>query len=346
MELMKKFDNYRRILAFVFLFGTLSLMSTLGFSKDKKADELVPHNVINLGSGPYYSNHIIVVDKSERSVAVWEQDPTNMSYRKIRNYEADFGKTSGDKLFRGDHKTPEGVYLFTGMLESAMLDFQEYGTHEVRAFPMNYPNLFDRRKRKTGSGIWLHAVPDTAPLTRGSRGCVVLKKDDLNDIGNFIKPQNTPIIVNDTVTYLSPKEIQAQKEAVISYLKKWLESWQTKDFEQYMSFYSSEFRSRGMNYADWHNYKKGLATERAEIFVSISEPRIVRYKNDWTVQFFQKYRSDAYEDFGHKTLYLHGDLGNLKIIAEEFDMTKNTTAIAQFDFRNFSCCEKRTLTNN
>lgn len=302
-----------------------------------QAQDLAPESIVHLGKGPYYTNRAIVVDKAERNVTVWEQ--ADSGFKKIITYAADFGKSAGDKTSLGDHKTPEGIYYFLGEIEKARLDFREYGFHDVKAYPMNYPNLFDQREGKTGSGIWLHAVPENTPLSRGSRGCVTLTKEDTEDIGRFIQRRNTPIIVHDKVNYVPMNANFGNRDKVVAWLKKWLESWQSKNMEQYMSFYSETFKSRGMNYSQWENYKKGLTQSYSEIKVSISEPRIIKFKDEWTVEFIQRYESNKYTDFGKKVLYLKGDIDNFKIIAEEFDATRSQNAIAQFDSSNFSCCE-------
>lgn len=300
--------------------------------------ELAPESIVHLGKGPYYTNRAIVVDKAQRSVTVWEQ--AESGFKKLKTYEADFGKSTGDKKFLGDHKTPEGIYHFLGELPKALLNFREYGSHEVRAFPMNYPNLFDKREGKTGSGIWLHGVPENTPLSRGSRGCVTLTKENMNDISQFISLNNTPIIVHDQVTYVPMNANFDNRDKVVAWIRKWLESWQNKNVEQYMSFYSPQFRSRGMNYAQWENYKKGLTENYDQIKVSVSEPRILKFKDEWIIEFIQKYESDKYTDFGKKILYVKGSADDFKIIAEDFDVTTATTAIAQFDSSHFSCCEE------
>lgn len=306
-------------------------------------EKLVPSSLINLGKGPFYSNHVFVVDKANRTLIVWEQ--TDKGYSKIKSFNADFGRMSGDKVAEGDHKTPEGIYFFPKYLPRALLNFQEYGMHNVRAFTMNYPNLFDRREGKTGSGIWLHTLPDNTPLTRGSRGCVVIRDDDFEEAMKLIKINNTPIMVHDEVKYVTLKEIEVQRNLMVSWLKKWLEAWQSKNLDNYMSFFDKSFRSKRMNWDQWKAYKSNLANEYGEISITISEPRIIHFKDEWIVQFIQKYKSDKYEDFGHKTLYIKGTtIDNLKIIAEEFEVTTSPIAITQYDTSNFGCCSDRTVT--
>ncbi len=321
--------------------GILSLFTVLHANsvetKQPVLEKLVPSSLISLGKGPFYSNHIFVVDKADRSLIVWEQN--EKGYFKVKSFNADFGKMTGDKIAEGDHRTPEGIYFFPQYLENTRLNFQEYGVHPVRAFTMNYPNLFDRREGKTGSGIWLHTLPDDTPLTRGSRGCVVIRNNDFDEAMSLIKTNNTPIMVHDEVKYVSPKEIEVKRALMVAWLKRWLEAWQSKNLDNYMSFFHPDFRSKRMNWKQWKRYKSGLATTYGEISITISEPRIIHYKDKWIVQFIQKYKSDKYEDFGHKTLYIRGTtIDDLKIIAEEFDLTRSSIAIAQYDAANFGCC--------
>lgn len=303
----------------------------------KKYETKVPDGLINLGKGPFYSNHVFMVDKAARTLTIWEQSDKGYSIKKVIN--ADFGKFQGDKVANGDHRTPEGIYFFPQYLEKTKLDFREYGVHEVKAFTMNYPNLFDKREKKTGYGIWLHTLPDDTPLTRGSRGCVVIRNNDFEEAGKLIKLDNTPIIVNDVVNYVDPKDIAIKRDLMVSWLKKWLEGWSSKNLDLYMSYYDASFRSKRMNKDQWREYKSGLATTYGPIDISISEPRIVHFKDEWIVQFIQKYKSDKYEDFGHKTLYIKGTtIENLKIIAEDFDVTNSEIALAQYEASHFDCC--------
>ena len=49
------------------------------------------------------------------------------------------------------------------------------------ALPINYPNLLDMQRGKTGSGIWLHGTPPSqfSRAPQASDGCVVLANPDL-----------------------------------------------------------------------------------------------------------------------------------------------------------------------
>ena len=88
----------------------------------------------------------------------------------------------------GDQQTPVGVYHVTASLPRQKLtDF--YGSG---AFPISYPNDWDRRMGRNGHGIWLHGTPsDTfSRPPKASDGCVVLANQDLDALAQ--QPASRP----------------------------------------------------------------------------------------------------------------------------------------------------------
>ena len=106
------------------------------------------------------------------------------------DYYVSQGKLGVKKFREGDQKTPIGVYYVNGRIPGPKLpDF--YGTG---ALPINYPNEWDRRNGRGGSGIWLHGTPSDnfsrPPLS--SDGCVVLANPDLLVRWQTQAPLNEP----------------------------------------------------------------------------------------------------------------------------------------------------------
>jgi murein L,D-transpeptidase YafK len=68
------------------------------------------------------------------------------------------------------------------MPQDKLTDF--YGSG---AFPINYPNEWDRIRGRNGYGIWLHGTPrDTySRPPRASDGCIVLSNEDL-DLHSYV----------------------------------------------------------------------------------------------------------------------------------------------------------------
>ena len=98
-----------------------------------------------------FSHHVIVAEKATHSLYLYSNENGLPSL--IQKYPMATGKKAGDKIFQGDHRTPEGIYFFTDFLtHQDLLDRhgkqgQIYG---VGAFVMNYPNPIDARAGKTG----------------------------------------------------------------------------------------------------------------------------------------------------------------------------------------------------
>ena len=94
------------------------------------------------------------------------------NYLKRNSVAISMGKAGFGKEVEGDRKTPIGLYKITSFLDDDQLT-DKYGTG---AYPLNYPNNWDRVKKRTGHGIWLHGLPkgvSKRPLL-DSDGCVVV----------------------------------------------------------------------------------------------------------------------------------------------------------------------------
>jgi murein L,D-transpeptidase YafK len=301
-----------------FVFGAFPLpasadSSTQASTQMGSVSAEVPASLIHLGNGKFFSSHGLVVDKKRRVLSVW-QNHDGLT-EKVKEYPSDLGKKDGVKVSRGDYRTPEGIYFFQKMLEGSGLDFNQYGK---RAFTTNYPNLFDQRSGKTGNGIWLHAIPEKETLQRGSKGCVVVRNDSILDVSQFIQLHTTPFVIFDEAPMVSSEEQQKKYKSYQEFIENWRKSWESKDMAKYMSVYSDNFETNGMNRQKWEIFKKSLAEKYQSIRVQFSEPVIVEYKDQVIIRTLQRYRSDQKEDFGEKDIYLSIEDGKPKIIAEQW----------------------------
>ncbi|MEZ4871547.1 MAG: L,D-transpeptidase family protein [Bdellovibrionales bacterium] len=284
----------------------------------------VPKGLALLGMNNYFAGKAIVLDKQRRTLSIWQADKTGR-LSLVKAYPSDYGRKPGDKQVVGDLKTPEGIYFFEETYFGAQLDFNEYGQ---RAFTMDYPNYFDRKERKTGSGIWLHAIPPTKSLLRGSRGCIVVRNEAIDEIKQHISLKNMPIVVYDYVEYVSQDTHLEEQKQFLSWLESWKKSWMSKDIDQYISFYDDSFNALRMNKEQWREYKQSLNEKYEFIKVGITEPMIVTHKDEVVIRFMQQYRSDQNGDVGEKTLYVkRNDMGDFKIVHEKWaEVSKETLA--------------------
>jgi len=210
-------------------------------------------------------------------------------------------------------RTPNGIYSFKKILEKEVLA-PRYG---IRAFVTNYPNVYDSAEKKTGSGIWLHGL--NRPLKQfDTKGCIALRNEDLDRLTKFISLNNTSIIVGEDVITMSPMVAKKTIMTTKNLLNEWKNSWQTKDIDNYISYYSEKFKSSKMNKRQWYWYKKGLNEKYDNISINLSDEKFSLFQNQLIVTVNQEYSSTYFKDNGIKTLYFIKEKGTWKILSENW----------------------------
>ena len=159
-----------------------------------------------------------------------------------------------------DRKTPLGVYFITERLDTSKLD-DKYG---VAAFPLDYPNAWDRQMQRTGSGIWLHGVdrnnPDRPPLD--TDGCLALPNDEISLLADVLEPLVTPVIVAREVVWSTADELENTRLEFRLVLDIWKNSLARGDLKTYLSLYAEDFRYREMDKNEWSSYRLGVFEAR------------------------------------------------------------------------------------
>lgn len=274
-----------------------------------------PAGLYSLGK---QSQVAFVVDKTRRFLRVYDFD--NNQPRLLLEVPSDIGKKSGDKTQENDHKTPTGIYFLQKKLAPPEIPFKLYGD---QAFTTDYPNIFDKRSSKTGSGIWLHAVPDTVPLTRGSRGCVVVRNEIIKQLRPYVTLGETPLIIFDEVQDVSLTEYSDEQKKFLGFFAQWKKAWESQDVDSYMQFYDESFKNDQMNFKQWYAHKKKLKALYKYIKVQVSDPLLIRNKDQIVIRTYQEYESDLHKDSGIKTIHAKylPDQG-FKIIREDWKPAK------------------------
>jgi murein L,D-transpeptidase YafK len=257
-----------------------------------------PAGLIALSEDSHFANYSFVVDKSHRTLNVYEWKGQDL--QKIAEYPADIGKQTGDKMKENDHKTPVGIYFLQKAMTQPEIPFNLYGN---LAFATDYPNIFDRRDDKTGSGIWLHAVPDSVPLTRGSRGCVVVRNDVIKDLRKYVRLEQTPILIFDEVKYIDAHQYQSQRKKFLTDFEAWRSAWESQDVDAYIKYYDPTFRNDSMNFKQWYQHKKRLKGFYSFIKVDLAPPLILQNKDQVVIRTLQRYESNIHKDYGEKTIH-------------------------------------------
>lgn len=250
----------------------------------------------------------LLVDKRSHRLYVYERD-VDGTPRLVQDFYVSTGKANGNKELSGDLRTPEGVYFITRYIPGDKLP-DLYG---VSAYPMNYPNEWDRHLGKTGYGIWLHGT-EAAYYSRpplDSEGCVVLPNIDLSAVASHLQPGTTPIVVSDRVEWLERGTYIALRDEVQGAVEQWRKDWQSGDVERYLSHYDENFWADGHNKKSWQQRKRRVAQGKQWQKIALSDISLYAYPRDagngremMVVNLTQKYDSNNYKSEMGKRLYL------------------------------------------
>jgi L,D-transpeptidase YnhG len=203
------------------------------------------------------TRHAIAVDASKSRLYLFENTAAGLNL--IADYYISVGKAGTSKTTEGDQRTPLGVYYVTSNLDRKSLkDF--YGSG---ALPINYPNILDSKRGKTGSGIWLHGTPANqfARAPQATDGCVVLANPDLDRIIQTIEVRTTPVVIATQLQWVEPHQLRTESKPFEEALHAWRNAKTTGDVSQILTFYTPDFVSNGKTLSQWTpTLKAELAT--------------------------------------------------------------------------------------
>ena len=273
---------------------------------------LVPSYLMQLQADQKYA---IVVDISKSRLYLFENTGGNIQY--VADYYVTIGKNGAEKTKEGDLRTPSGVYFVTANLPKAQLsDFYGAG-----AFPINYPNEWDKRMGRDGHGIWLHGTPsDTySRPPRASSGCVVLTNQDLNALSKYLQVGLTPVVITDSIAWVDQKQWLAQRDSLTQQIDNWRHDWESRDINRYIQSYSRNFESNGQKLGEWEIQKRQVNIGKSWVKVNLSHVSIFRYpgkENMAVVTFEQQYQSNNLSNQMRKRQYWLLENNQWKIVYE------------------------------
>jgi len=251
----------------------------------------LPDAVLQLAPG---STHAVVVDLNGARLYLLEHKDGRLELGS--DFYAAIGKNGTGKRAAGDQRTPVGIYGITGFIGDDKLP-ELYG---MGAFPLDYPNLWDRRERRTGSGIWLHGVPrDTyVRAPRSSDGCVTLANDDLRALKPFLVAGRTPVVFSDALDWAPRADLERDRAAFLAVIDDWRGRWSKLDTEGYLAFYADDFEADGMKRGAFAAHKRRVNKGKKFVDVKLSDVELFRYPGQeplMLARFRQDYRSDNHK---------------------------------------------------
>ena len=279
--------------------------------RDRPNADRVPRYVLQLNADQKYA---LVVDSRRSRLYVFENVGGRPQF--IADYYVTLGKNGVEKTREGDQKTPIGVYHVTANLPRQKLtDF--YGSG---AFPINYPNAWDRLQGRNGHGIWLHGTPsDTySRPPRASDGCIVLANADLDAVGRTVQVGLTPVIIADEIEWTDAGTQDAERKGLADAFESWRTAWENRDTDAYLGHYAARFNSDDQDLAAWSEHKRKVNGSKSWIKVAVSRVSMLQYPREKfvVVSFDQDYRSSNLSNVMRKRQYWIKQDGRWRILYE------------------------------
>jgi murein L,D-transpeptidase YafK len=258
-------------------------------------------------------SHALVVDTSRSRLYVYANDLGRPRY--VTDFYISLGKYGVDKEREGDQKTPIGVYTVVADKEK-LPDF--YGP---RAYPLSYPNDWDRLHGRKGHGIWLHGTPSETYSRPpwATDGCVVLANDDLARLSKYVDVSRTPVVIGQSIQWRDQRRWEADREAFIAAFTRWKKDWESLDTNRYLAHYSGRFRAEQRDLAAWKARKRQVNAGKSWVKVGIDDLSLFAYPGTsdmMMVTFEQDYRSSNLSNRTMKRQYWIREAGEWRILHE------------------------------
>jgi len=187
------------------------------------------------------NKHAIAVDASRSRLYLFENTPQGLAL--VADYYISVGKSGTEKAVEGDLRTPLGVYFIISNLDPKSLS-NFYG---AGALPINYPNVLDSKRGKTGRGLWLHGTPPNqfSRAPQATDGCVVLANPDLDRIIRTVEVRTTPVVISPRLQWVLPHSARAESKPFEDALAAWRDAKSSGNIDHLLRFYTTDFNTFG-----------------------------------------------------------------------------------------------------
>lgn len=263
-----------------------------------------------------FYRHVIVIDLSKSRLYLFDNSQSLPVL--INDFFISMGRSGAGKFSEGDLKTPLGVYFVQSYIAADQLA-DKYG---AGAYPINYPNAWDRLNGRTGHGIWLHGTRSgtyNRPLL-ASEGCVVLPNEDLLDLGVHIDLKSTPVIIGEQLQWLAVDQWQKHKNKISQLHEQWKADWESMNIDNYLKHYSARFTNGKKDFDKWSDYKRRVARHKTFAQVKLSNVSLLVHPNEdvMVATFLQDYASNNFTSQSWKRQYWNKEAdGEWRIVFED-----------------------------
>ena len=142
---------------------------------------------------------------------------------------------------------------------------------------------------------------------------------DLNAISRDLQIGLTPVIISNSIEWLSLDDWQNERSALQKNIDEWRKDWESKDTNRYLKHYSKKFQTRDQNLEQFSQQKRQVNAGKEWIKVKLSNLSMFRNpgKEELViVSFEQDYQSNNLNNQMKKRQYWIREDGDWKIIFE------------------------------
>ena len=297
-------------ISFLILFATFEYATAVVSDPQKSYVEKIAPHLLKMNHEKR-TQYAVVVEKSTQQLFLYAYDGT---FREVFRFNSSTGENHGPKTLNGDQKTPEGVYFFIDEYEDRYLS-EIYGT---RAFPLDYPNLRDKIAEKTGSAIWLHGT-DKPLKPYNSNGCIALANKDIDQLAAYIRLNETPIIIVETLKSSSLEASATVLDQIQTSLELWKHALSKGSYHDFLALYSDGYLPNISWWPQWYKLRKEQQANNQNLVIRQESLMVFRHEDVYTLLFDLYIRLSSDERFvARKKLFYQIENNAPRIIGEEY----------------------------
>ena len=278
------------------------------------AESRLPAYVLQL---PESVGDVFIADTGAATIYQFEQSPAGVQLR--HEGYISIGQYGVGKERAWDRRTPLGVYFIVDQLDTSKLH-EKYG---VTAFPLDYPNTWDRKRERSGDGIWVHGV-----LAGGGKrppldtdGCIALPNEDLVALQDKFIPLVTPVIVTRAMRWQDAETIDALRRELNAAVDAWATYYADADLHAYLSMYADEFSYRGMQLAEWASFRLQTFAQRGAVEIVVDDLLLLADPEEDGLYLSRFRETMSGSGVGSRTIkrlyWRRNDEGDWRIVAED-----------------------------
>jgi murein L,D-transpeptidase YafK len=160
---------------------------------------------------------------------------------------------------------------------------ETYGSH---AFPLDYPTLSDKKAGRNGNNIWIHGTTKQL-LPSQSNGCVVLSDSDLQRLTDIIFFNKTPVVITESINWVSPDKVSPAKDELESILMSWNKALTEGDIKNIDSLYLQGSEIKGKRREALINKIKSIKHLNKHFVLQPRDVSILKQDNNAVIMFDQ-----------------------------------------------------------